>query len=99
MGNDVIDIDIGPSKRSWWRGNADGGPLDGNEIDIECTPGLPMRGMRLTVCIGGEEAETSDWQVYGLTGRWDEGWYAFKYMGALDDDPVDRGGPTSGATP
>lgn len=73
----------------YWRGRADGGPLDGSEVSIEAVPFLPMRGMHLNVSVG-EDVATAEWHSYVFGQQWDAERGAvgfFKHLGTIDGDP------------
>lgn len=83
------DIDVGPGQRSWWRGTAAGGPIDGSEIQIEAAPFIPMRGLHINICVG-EDVETAEWHVYAFGQRFDAQQGAvgvFTHWGVIDGDP------------
>jgi hypothetical protein len=72
MANQLPDHILEPGKRSFWRGTAEGGPLDGSEISVEATPGLPMRALHVVTSVGNKDDGTEKWHLYAFGQRADE---------------------------
>jgi hypothetical protein len=84
------ELNADDARRSWWRGTAAGGPLDGSEISVEASPGMPLRGLQVNACIG-EDIDTAEWHVYQYWEGVDlaQGVFfgTFAHIGTIEGDP------------
>lgn len=90
--SDDLDRALEPGQRSFWRGTAKGGPIDGSEISVESAPRIPMRALHVVLNVG-DDVEAADWHLYVFGQRYSETKGIegiFTHLGTMDEGyPID----------